>query len=201
MKYQRQRILRASARLFRKNGFDGTTMDEVAAAVKLNKGTLYHYFPGKSEILFSIFEDSIERARLLLPRLAESNPEESIRLFFRHQLASVRANPNEAAVYFQESRYADRYFTAKQREAVRQGELEINGALRTSIESGVAAGVFRAVKASSVVQAMVGTCAWISSSWSPRSSVSLDELAEEYSVLFLRGLRVESSSAAADSSP
>ncbi len=46
----RQEILRTAARLFQQQGYDGTSMNDVAAALKLSKGGLYHHFQSKDEI-------------------------------------------------------------------------------------------------------------------------------------------------------
>ena len=54
----RQEILRTSARLFQQQGYDGTSMNDVASALKLSKGGLYHHFQSKDEILF---ERNIEK--------------------------------------------------------------------------------------------------------------------------------------------
>ena len=50
----RQEILRTAARLFQQRGYDATSMNDVAAALKLSKGGLYHHFQSKDEILFEI---------------------------------------------------------------------------------------------------------------------------------------------------
>src|ERR1700722_10516774 len=50
----RQEILRTAGRLFQQHGYDATSMNDVAAALKLSKGGLYHHFQSKDEILFEI---------------------------------------------------------------------------------------------------------------------------------------------------
>jgi AcrR family transcriptional regulator len=56
----RQEILRAAARLFQQQGYDATSMNDVAAALKLSKGGLYHHFQSKDEILFHIMSHAME---------------------------------------------------------------------------------------------------------------------------------------------
>jgi TetR/AcrR family transcriptional regulator, cholesterol catabolism regulator len=56
----RQDILRAAARLFQQQGYDATSMNDVAAALKLSKGGLYHHFQSKDEILFHIMSHAME---------------------------------------------------------------------------------------------------------------------------------------------
>src|ERR1039458_3083531 len=55
----RQEILRAAARLFQQQGYDATSMNDVAAALKLSKGGLYHHFESKDEILFHIMSHAM----------------------------------------------------------------------------------------------------------------------------------------------
>jgi AcrR family transcriptional regulator len=56
----RQEILRTAARLFQQRGYDATSMNDVAAALKLSKGGLYHHFQSKDEILFYIMSHALD---------------------------------------------------------------------------------------------------------------------------------------------
>jgi len=49
-------VLDESLRLFAEKGLKATTMRDIAAAVGLTEGTLYHYFPGKADILAAIVD-------------------------------------------------------------------------------------------------------------------------------------------------
>lgn len=54
----RERILRAAGREFAAKGFDGARVDAIAAAARLNKQLLYHYFGSKD----GLFTEVLERA-------------------------------------------------------------------------------------------------------------------------------------------
>jgi AcrR family transcriptional regulator len=56
MKKERTRraIQEAAMRLFRKHGYDETTVDQIAAAVEISPATFYRYFPDKEEAVLSI---------------------------------------------------------------------------------------------------------------------------------------------------
>ena len=56
----RQEILRTAARLFQQRGYDATSMNDVAAALKLSKGGLYHHFQSKDEILFNLMNHAMD---------------------------------------------------------------------------------------------------------------------------------------------
>ena len=55
----RERIIAASARIFRDSGYAGTTMREVAKEAELKAGSLYYHFPSKAELVSAILEKSI----------------------------------------------------------------------------------------------------------------------------------------------
>ena len=43
-------------RLFKEKGYHATSMQDIAAAVGLYKGSLYHYIGGKEDLLVQVFE-------------------------------------------------------------------------------------------------------------------------------------------------
>lgn len=52
----RQRVLEAARELFGRQGFDHTTVREIAQQVGLTDGALYYHFKSKREILMSVWE-------------------------------------------------------------------------------------------------------------------------------------------------
>jgi TetR/AcrR family transcriptional regulator, cholesterol catabolism regulator len=81
----RQEILRTAARLFQQRGYDATSMNDVAAALKLSKGGLYHHFQSKDEILFEIMDHAMEitQERVINPVRGIPDPEERLRALIR----------------------------------------------------------------------------------------------------------------------
>src|SRR6266568_2970600 len=87
----RQEILRAAARLFQQQGYDATSMNDVAAALKLSKGGLYHHFQSKDEILLEIMNHAMEitQERVLDPVRGIADPEERLRSLIRRHIEVV----------------------------------------------------------------------------------------------------------------
>lgn len=56
---KKKSILDQAAALFARKGFEVTTMVEVANACGTSKSHLYHYFPGKEDLLFEIVREHI----------------------------------------------------------------------------------------------------------------------------------------------
>jgi len=87
----RQEILRTAARLFQQRGYDATSMNDVAAALKLSKGGLYHHFQSKDEILFEIMDHAMQitEERVVNPVRGIADPEERLRALIRLHIGVV----------------------------------------------------------------------------------------------------------------
>ena len=59
---KRQTILSAGQQLFLSNGYQGTSMDQVAATAAVSKQTVYKHFGEKRELLFAIVTDALDTA-------------------------------------------------------------------------------------------------------------------------------------------
>lgn len=53
------RLLQAAARLFKQQGFDRTTVRDLAKEVGIQSGSLFHHFKNKEQILKAVMEESI----------------------------------------------------------------------------------------------------------------------------------------------
>lgn len=60
---KRQMILDKAATLFGQQGFHKTSIAELSAACKASKAWIFHYFPNKEAILFTLLRDFIEMFR------------------------------------------------------------------------------------------------------------------------------------------
>src|SRR5579863_1646733 len=87
----RQEILHTAARLFQQRGYDATSMNDVAAALKLSKGGLYHHFQSKDEILYEIMDHAMEitEQRVMAPVRILADPEERLRSLIRRHIEVV----------------------------------------------------------------------------------------------------------------
>lgn len=70
----RQRILRASRQLFSAEGYEETTMEEIAARAEISKATLYNYFPSKDSLLIGIAEAELADIRGLITGELQNEP-------------------------------------------------------------------------------------------------------------------------------
>ncbi len=68
--YIRERILRSAAELTSENGFSGTAVSAIASRAGVATGSVYRYFPNKSELCTEVFREAtsreVEQVRLAL---------------------------------------------------------------------------------------------------------------------------------------
>ncbi|PLY01953.1 MAG: TetR/AcrR family transcriptional regulator [Desulfuromonas sp.] len=57
---RRREILGAAREIFRSSGYEGATMQALMEKLQVAKGTIYHYFASKEELLEAVVEDLID---------------------------------------------------------------------------------------------------------------------------------------------
>lgn len=106
---QRETIIEQAAALFARNGFVGTSMNEVALACGLSKASLYHYFADKHQLLMHICEDHIDRLCALVEEVAQQEllPEPRLRLLIQRFVEEYRDAQNEHRVLTEDVRFLE----------------------------------------------------------------------------------------------
>jgi AcrR family transcriptional regulator len=93
---RRSEIVKTARHLFQTKEYDKTTMQDVMDQLGIAKGTIYHYFKSKEELLeaviVDIVDENIEQMQLALTEM-NGNALEKIRILIG--LGSVAANNNE----------------------------------------------------------------------------------------------------------
>lgn len=59
---RRGALVKAAARLFRRQGFDGTSTRDIAAAVGMHSGSPFYHFKSKNELLHAVMEQGMQAA-------------------------------------------------------------------------------------------------------------------------------------------
>lgn len=77
---QRELILERAARLFARQGYPATSMNQVAEACNLSKATLYHYYKDKRSLLISIAETHVSKLAALVAEEEASTQTDEERL-------------------------------------------------------------------------------------------------------------------------
>ena len=78
----RQRIADAALTLFRQQGFDAVSVDQIVARAGVSKGAFFNFFPTKSEVLLVYFQKIDSRLADLRARLDPARPQPALEKFF-----------------------------------------------------------------------------------------------------------------------
>jgi AcrR family transcriptional regulator len=63
---KREAVIRAAAQAFRQRGYHNTSLDDLAASLRVTKPTLYLYVPNKEAILFECFKAGLAQIQVSL---------------------------------------------------------------------------------------------------------------------------------------
>ncbi len=90
----RRAILKAAVELFGEKGFEGTSIEDLARAAGVGKGTVYGYFQDKNEIFLAFCEEEIDYAFAALAERSDSDAPllEQLMTLFMTQFRYVTEN-------------------------------------------------------------------------------------------------------------
>jgi TetR/AcrR family transcriptional regulator, cholesterol catabolism regulator len=106
-RHQLREICRAAARVFYEKGYDGASMQDIAAAVGLTKAGLYHHVGSKDRLLFEIMNYGMDILdEMVLQKVKDiDDPAEKLRQTIAgHVDLIVRARDLELTVILHENR-------------------------------------------------------------------------------------------------
>lgn len=178
-------IIEAAAEAFRTNGYAATSLEDIASAVGMWKGSLYHYIDSKEDLLFAVVRGPAEEILNQLRELSDTDlsPTEKIRRATRSHVQILNSNFVYASVYLQEiaGRRKLPEWTAMDREYL--------NLLESIVREGVDSGEFSAVTNPRVATlALIGSLNWLTHWYRPGGSLHADEIADQFCDLFLGGL-------------
>jgi TetR/AcrR family transcriptional regulator, cholesterol catabolism regulator len=182
-----EEVYAAALRLFTEKGYHATSMQDIAAAVGLYKGSLYHYIGGKEELLARVFErgmgsllDEVE-AIVADSSLAASR---QLRLILRAHVAAVATNREALTVYLHEFRA----LAGEALDSVREQRERYRRLVEAVVERGVRSGEFGAVDEAIATLGVLGMCNWIVQWYRPGGRLRPAQIADQFADILLRGL-------------
>lgn len=178
-----------AVRIFKQKGYHATSMRDIARAVGLQKGSLYHYISGKEELLFRIFSQGSTALTARLEQIIASKnpPAEKLHCAIEAHLIELCEQLDIFTVYLSERRALKNSHHAKVR---REGE-EHARLLEKIIKQGIASGDFRAVDTKMAAHAILGMCNWLYQWYSANGRLEPKEIADVFADLVLNGLETE----------
>jgi len=171
--------------LFYKRGFQGTALRDVAAKVGIQVGSLYNHMSSKGDLLFEIME-KVMLDLLEDQRLVAQTPDvvERMRLLVYHHVKFHGQRARDVFVGNSELRSLSR----SQRTRVVGLRREYELMFQNELEDGIGQGKFLPVDVQVTAYAIIAMATWVSAWYSPRGRLSLEQIAEIYTAMVLRGI-------------
>lgn len=184
----RDRILDDAARLFAKDGYDGTSLGELATAVGVTKAAIYHYFPNKKEIYEAIIVRTLEGLRRYVSQATAeaSGPEVALARFMTAHADFFEDHYDGFLTMLVGYGGMENVVMIAEAQKLRD---EHEQALRQIIADGTAKGAFRAVDSDVTSRAILSMLNWMARWFKPGKGRRAASFAEEYCDLMLGGLR------------
>ena len=179
----------SAVRLFREKGYHGTSMQDIANAVGLQKGSLYYYISSKDELLVKIFDDAVSVLVSHLEEVSRQRVPARVKLerAIQSHVETVAERLGELTIFTRETHA----LSEEQRQRVRESRRRYTGLLQRIIEEGTASGEFRAVDQRLTALAIFGLCNSIYQWYSPEGRLDARAISRQFASIILRGIRGE----------
>lgn len=193
METRREQIYQAAGALFRRRGYNATSIRDIARELDLQGGSLYAHISSKEEVLWAIVSAAVEQFfAVARPLVAADAPADArLRAMIAGHIGVVVGAIEQATVFL----YDWKHLSVPHREAVAARRDEYESLYRAVIAEGIAAGVFAPtdpkLAATMILSALNGIALW----YHRDGPLSTEQLASHYTDLLLGGLlhRIEQS--------
>ena len=183
---RREAIVDTSARLFARQGYHATGLNELCDGNDLGKGALYHYIGSKEGLLAAIHDRVMDEVLRGADRVAEAggSPPAQLEMLGDELLDVIHRYPDHVWVFLHEFPALTGERAATFRERRRQYERQVEGVLQAGVESGE----FRDLDPWLTARAWLGmhnyTYLWLR----PGQRLTARDVAKPFAEIFIRGI-------------
>jgi AcrR family transcriptional regulator len=180
-------LVESAIDLFYQRGYDATSVREIVESAGLTKGAFYHYLESKDHLLQLIHDQYFDRQLARLEELSQSDltAREQLDAVIHDIVQGLETNDKTMSVFMRERRA----LSPEGFERLRAKRNTYQRRLVAVVEEGMANGEFRqAGDAKIITFGIIGMCAWGQEWFTPGESATVEQIAEWYSTLIMRGL-------------
>jgi AcrR family transcriptional regulator len=181
-----ERILEVAMKVFRERGYHAASMQEIADAVGMQKGSLYYYISGKQELLFMILERAIDTITTRIDAIYRSDlpPREKLWQAILSHVEVVSQRLDMLTILLRE-----RNALSESQQAVIDGKsVNYEKLFQKILAEGIRAGVFRPMDVKVVSFGILGMCNWLYTWYHPEGRLSAREIGEIFGGIIFDGL-------------
>ena len=101
----KEKIKQAARSVFAKKGYEGSTMNEIAEAVGINKASIYNHYKGKEDLYFAVYQDAAREYEILNERVIKDSENmqipDRLRYIFEQQILYYYRDPESQSFWNQ----------------------------------------------------------------------------------------------------
>ena len=182
---RRVEILRSAAAAFRRRGYHGASVGEIARDLHMTKGSLYYYFKNKEEILYFCHDYSLDiLLDLLAPVEKETrSPDERLRQLIVSFVHMIIDELQGTALTMDLQALSPRLL----RRVIAKRDLFDRG-VRRILKEGMERGLFAPGDPKLLTFAILGAVNWITRWFDPKGPARSEEIAQAFADYLLAGL-------------
>ncbi len=182
---RRVEILRSAAAAFRRRGYHGASVGEIARDLRMTKGSLYYYFKNKEEILYFCHDYSLDILLDLLARVEREtrSPDERLRQLIVSFVHMIIDELQGTALTMDLQALSPRLL----RRVIAKRDVFDRG-VRRILKEGMDRGLFLPGDPKLLTFAILGAVNWITRWFDPRGPARSEEIAQAFADYLLAGL-------------
>jgi len=182
---QRELILAQAAQLFARQGYSGTSMNQVAAACGISKPALYHYVRDKQQLAATIAQEHVARLEAVVREVEglPLDPEQRVRELIVRFVSEYAGAQHAHRVLTEDVRFLD----ADDRERVLDAERRVLDAFAEALAA-ARPGVTDVAMDKPLAMLLFGMINWMFTWIKPDGRFSYDDMAPVVCDLFFGGL-------------
>jgi len=175
----RARLIQVAKRLYQEHGSDHVTVRRIAAAAKIEAGSIYYHFSSRDEIMRAVLESGVGDARQeVMQAIADAGPQSSPLVRLRAALgAHLKYTLRE---HFSSRLKSIRRLPKRLRDRHMQQEREYAAMFAGLLDEAHKEGLLRPGFDLSVVRMLVlGALTWVAEWYDPDGSMTAEDVADE----------------------
>ncbi|MCW2757259.1 MAG: hypothetical protein JWO46_1005 [Nocardioidaceae bacterium] len=96
----------AALEIFARKGYDAASIQDVADAIGVLKGSVYHYISSKEDLLFTIFDDAHHESVALMEQVTalDMSAEEKLQFYLERSIQTTLENIERTTLYLRDWR-------------------------------------------------------------------------------------------------
>jgi AcrR family transcriptional regulator len=171
-------IIEAAANIFMEKGYEAASIQDVADAVDILKGSLYYYIKSKEDLLYEVIQEVHRRGLANLDSQRDSDDPADVRLhtFVNRHVMFNAQHLAKMTVFFHDFRS----LSPKRRDLIVKERDQYDKFVRDIIEEGITEGLFRSdVDSRLAAFSILGSMNWIYQWYRPDGPRAIEEIADQ----------------------